>query len=297
MTDLSIATARRAGQMPGWSQPASGGQVLIELVRRWRLIAGIALAVLALGTVYAYRLAPQVYRTHALVMINPQDTSVIDVNSVLSALTRDAQVLNTQAEVLRSRRLIAALVRDLRLVADAEFNPFLERQQTWRGAARSWLEGAGAIRPVADPLSDPQAQETATVTAIMRRIEVAVEPETLVLSVAIGTREAAKSARIVNRLAELYVADQLASKQAATDAASAWLAARVAGLQSDLQRAESRAEAWHAANGSLTETQLTERERQLEAAKARGGDTGTLEVEIGLLSDKLAEGRQLDPRR
>ena len=216
---MSMMTAPAAGQMTGWPRPASGAVVLAVLARRWRLVACVALAVMALGAVYAYRLAPQVYRTHALVMINPQDTSVIDVNSVLSALTRDVQALNTQAEVLRSRRLMQALVRDLNLVADAEFNPVLERRETWRGAARKWFEAGGLIRPVADPFGDPQAQERATVTVLMRRIEVAVEPETLVLSVAIGTNSAAKSAAIVNRLTELYVADQLAQKQRATEAA------------------------------------------------------------------------------
>ena len=295
MTDLTPQmplSARSVGAA------AAGGDVLKEIWRgRW-LVLLVTILALGLGALYAYRLAGPVYRTHTTLMIEAQRTEVIGVESVLSALTRESQVLNTQVEVLRSRRLLSALVGSLNLARDPEFNPGLRNDDSLRGQARRWLEERGLIRPVANPFLRPDAAEAATVNALMRKLEISVEPETLVITIALGSRDAAKSARIVNELASLYVADQLARKQAATDEASAWLASRVAGIEADLRRAEARSAAWKAENGHVSEPRLADLERQLEAAKAQpapqAATVARLTDQIAAMSADLALGRQFD---
>ena len=301
MTELAPQATRSFGPDPGLTAPEPQPDILPELWRRRWTILLVTIVVLALGAAWAYRLAPQVYRTHVLLMINPQETEVINVSSVLSSLTRDSQVLNTQVEVLRSRDLVTHVVRDLELLADPEFNPLAIPRDGARSRLRAWLEAQELIRPVADPFARPGAVEAAVVSAVMRRIEITVQPETLVLSVAIGTRDPDKSAQIVNRLAEHYIADQILQKKQATEEASLWLADRVAGLETDLQRAEARADAWTAANGHVTEARLAEKERQVAALKAlneakapNGSRISALEDEIGSLSAELAQRRQLE---
>ena len=294
VTDIPTATERLA--YPDM-RPAPDPVLSVIWRARRAIVLCVATFVLA-GAFYAYRLAPQIYRTHALVAINAQETRVLGVDTVLSSLTRDAQVLNTQVEMLRSRGLIARLSHDLDLPLDPEFNPAMRPQDGMRARMRDVAERWGLIRPVADPFVSSQAVETASVNAIIRKLDITVEPETLVISVALGTRDPQKSARIVNHLTALYVEDMVARKRAATASATSWLAERVAALEADLSVAEAAADAWTAANGHLAKDRLGDMERQLEALKTQGGAGPQaqilgLEARIAAHSAGLAQGRQL----
>lgn len=218
---------------------------LEELWRgRW-IIALVALTVIGLGGYYAYHVAPLVYRTHAVLMLTPGDRQIIDIGQVVPAIGQDERMLNTQAAVLRSRTLARRVVEQLWLHADPEFNPALhdDRPPGLKDRLRSRLTDLG-IMPEPIPRSNrADAHIDRAVTRLTQKIDVTAQPESLILTVSIGTRNAEKSAEIVNTLAELYVAEQVAARQSATDRASHLLTEKVIGLKSDLEEAEALARA------------------------------------------------------
>ncbi|NNU79061.1 AAA family ATPase [Halovulum dunhuangense] len=239
-----------------------------DLLRGWWRILGCALLGAGLGLAYLAWLATPLYRAQATLLLEPQEPQMIDLGQVLPALGRDPQALNTQLEVLRARLLLAGVVDALALTTDPEFNraigpePLLFRLQ--RMAADK------GIVPAPEPATPgPDAQREATITRLADRLELAVQPESLVFTLAIRTRDAAKSARIVNLLAESYIAEQVRTKLSATDQATGWLAARVTELKSQLEAAESLAQSARSASGILGPEQIAEMERRLTALRAR----------------------------
>lgn len=264
---------------------------------RWRILAVAVLAML-LGAVYAYRIAAPVYRTHATLMLLAQDPQVIDLGRVVPALGRDEPVLNTQAQVLRSRLLVGQLVDQLALAEDPEFNAALRPEPSFsiRKSARGLLEQYNLLPPQPRPAPRPDAARDGAINAVIRRLRIDVAPDSLVFSVSIGTRDAEKSARIVNTLTELYIDDQVAQKLAVTDRATSWLTERVLTLQQDLEEAEALARSARAARGLHSAADLTEMERRLAALRELRDDSApddprraALDIDARVLEARVQE--------
>lgn len=276
---------------------------------RWRILA-IALLAVLVGGLYGYRVAVPVYRTHTTLMLLPQDPEVIDLGRVVPALGRDEQVLNTQAQVLKSRLLVGRLVARLDLIRDPEFNAALRPppEVSPRRFLRRKFEELGVLPPPPAAADRPGAQLDATINAVIRRLRVDIAPESLVFAVSIGTRDPAKSARIVNTLADIYIEDQVAGKLAVTDRATTWLTDRVMSLQQQLEEAEALARSARAARGLHSAGDLAEMERRLAALRelrdtappsgplreSLDVDARVLEAQVQQASRDLVTVRQLE---
>lgn len=210
----------------------------------WRgkavILAAAALAVLV-GGFYAFFVAPPTYRATAVVMLDPREERIVDLESVLSGLSSDTSILNSEVEVLRSRSLLGGVVQALDLVHDPEFNAELRNPSL---IARLKTAIKAVIRvPGPGPLSDAR-QLDAVVSALLHKLTIRNIPQTLVFEITVATQDPEKSARIADQLAAAYIAMQLAVKNEATDQATAWLAERVGALQIELEAAEARAQAF-----------------------------------------------------
>lgn len=236
---------------------------------RFQILA-FALVFAVLGAVYSYYIARPIYRTHATLMLEPQEARVIDIGLVLPGMGRDTQILNTQSQVLMSRALVAKLVDDLDLIQDRQFNPAL-RPPSRLSLRRLYRAGSAYLGiPVRAPRSLTQAQaRDGTTNAVIRALRVTIVPDSLVIEVSVGTNSAQKSAQIVNRLSALYVQEQVTAKQVATEQATQWLTDRVVALEQQLDLAEQRARATRTMRGLPTPEQIAQMERQLEALRLR----------------------------
>ncbi|MHA3914939.1 polysaccharide biosynthesis tyrosine autokinase [Halovulum sp. GXIMD14793] len=237
---------------------------------RWWILLG-ALAGALLGGAYAYRVAVPVYRTHAVVMFDPQEQTVVEMRAILPALGRGETMVTTQVEVLRSRRLLEKLVGDLNLTTDPEFNAYRRSQDGFslRKYIKDHLLDWQLIREVPAPPVTQQTELDATVKGVLRSLTISNLPNSFVFSIAAETRSADKSSLIANRLAEIYIEDQLAAKMEATEQASAWLSGRVVELQADFEAAEHRANALRARIEPDTSDALNDIERRLAALRQR----------------------------
>ena len=276
--------------------PVETGPLVLQLwLGRWRILLA-ALVLATLGAQYAYGVAQPIYRTHVSLMLEPQEAQVIDIGLVLPGLGHDAQILNTQSQVLRSRSLVETLVDDLSLVDDPRFNASLRPPSRFsiRKITAPLLVRAGFPPEEQEPIN-AEAARNSTINTVIRALQVDIVPDSLVVELSIGTPDPDKSARIVNRLAELYVEDQVSAKLEATEQATAWLTDRVAGLEAQLKLAESRARATRTMRGLPTVEQTVQMERQLEAvrsalanARADAGNRAALLAQADDLTQRLA---------
>ncbi|PJE36147.1 chain-length determining protein [Pseudooceanicola lipolyticus] len=248
---------------------------LLSVLWRGKWIIGFitVLAVLA-GGYYAYVAATPLYTAKSVVMLETREERVTDLESVIGGLSGDSSVINSEAEVLRSRSLLKKVVAQLNLERDPEFNADL-RPPEWQDQVKARIRGAIAsllpAGPETTPAVDeyPDAQTEALVNALLARMTVRNIPQSLVFEITVKTEQPQKSARIADKVAELYVLNQIEVKFEATEQATTWLTERVTQLQTELELAESRVKDFTASTALVNAESLQAQERQLKELRDR----------------------------
>lgn len=225
------------------------------------LCAGIAIL---LGGYYAFRQAVPMYRSTAVVALETQEQTVVDIESVLSGVGNDTPAINTQVEVLRSRNLIEKLVQTLSLVEDPEFNSSLRAPNPYHPVVF-----VKSILGIENPERSEQQILDAVIDRTIRQISVSNIRNSLVFSISALTQDPRKSALVANTLAVLYIQDQLDEKFSATEKAVTWLGTKVAELKVDLEQSEVAVKDFNAGTKLVSLEALEGLSRQLKDMRDR----------------------------
>lgn len=268
---------------------------LVAILKRRRgVILGTVLVLTSMAVIVGLQITPK-YTAKALVMIDPRQAKVVDVQAVLQGLGTDAPTVETQVKVLKSRDHVEKVMDSLALFDDAEFNRSIER-----GPASAPLRFGGLAEAVAawlpdewliatglaeEPLPEGAAGRSelarqATLERFDDRFKVTQEGRSYVIGVSFTSVDPQKAARVANRAAELYVEGQRRLKLDATVRASGFLGSRLDDLKADVRRAETAVAEFRKANklvdakgSSLKETQLADLSRELIVARAALAET------------------------
>lgn len=243
------------------------------LWRRKLLIASTTLLAILIGGYYAYAMATPLYRATSVVLLETQQESVLDLQSVVGGLSGDDTEINSQLQVLKSRSLIGKVVDRLDLVSDSEFNGRL-RKASLRDQIKTQVKQLVGL-PDIDPVPSSAQIRSGVVSSLIEQINVSNVPRSLVIEITAETESPEKSALIADTLAELYILNQLQVKFEATEQASAWLSERVAELQVELENAEAAAAEFSASTDLVSMESLQALERQLKDLRDRIADNRT----------------------
>lgn len=272
---------------------------LMELVRtlwrgKWTILLATIIA-LFLGVYYAIGVAEPDYQSRAELTLEVQGGQVLDIESVISGVSTETAALNTEIEILLSRRILGKLVDELALTEDPEFNPNL-RDPSPIAPVTNAIRGliASLTGETAQTASEEDSQEprNKAIDLLRNALTASVRRETYVFTVAATTSDPEKSARIINTLAEIYVQDQVSVKFEATEQAVDWLSQRVIELEQEFQE---RADALTAAR---SETELISPEAleglnvqakdlrdRLEEMRSRASDAEASVTQLQSLTD------------
>ncbi|MDP3738003.1 MAG: polysaccharide biosynthesis tyrosine autokinase [Hyphomonadaceae bacterium] len=295
--------------MPAPSAPEGENAITVQRViravrRRLSLMIAVFLLTFAGVAVWTYQLTPR-YSATARVIANTADQNIIDINAVLSGMPANATVIDTQAEIIRSRTLIEKLVRRLDLMNSPEFN--------WRKAQPSEMDqridaiksfikslipfgGKNAEEetdtgPAVDPAEAERAEVDDVVTAVQSAIDVNRLGSTYIIEISATSGDPKKAALLANSLAEVYLDNQLDTKYEATRNAKEWLDTRVGDLREEVRAAESAVEAHRARTGLLRTGDTTLTEQTIRDLNAQ------LSVAQNDYAEKNARLRNLDAQR
>lgn len=253
--------------------------------RRMGLFTAIAGVIVTLAVLVTFQL-PATYKATASVLIDPRKTEIVDIAAVMSGLTLDSSVIETEAEVMRSRGLAMRVVETLSLYDDPEFNPSLVEPTGFQAltgdikrSLRDVMSVLGPSAPEAGPgLSEDErhAREVqSAVDQLLWRLSVRRSATTYVINITVSSRDPQKASLIANTVAEQYLVDQLESKLEATRRANEWLLERLSGLADEVQAAEAAVEVYRtehnlvdARGSTLTEQQIAELNGQLVIYRA-----------------------------
>lgn len=204
---------------------------------RWTIGICMFLATVV-GGYYAFAVASAQFTATARLVLEQRQNQVVDIDTVLSGVSTDSAALNTELEFIRSRKLIGRVVDDLGLVADPEFNSTLREQPSFsidqaKNKIRGVLLGSSDIQA---PAPTAEKIHENTVNTVRGAVAVSTQRNTYIFMVRATTGSAKTSADIANRLAQVYIDNQIEKKFSATEYAINWLTERISELESELEQ-------------------------------------------------------------
>lgn len=271
----------RSGYYPGYEPGLIDlAEFLRIFQRRAGLLFGTVCFLMAVATVAVFQLAPR-YTASTKVLLDPDKQQVVDIESVVSALTFDNQMVESEIAVIQSRALIAEVIQELELYRRPEFNPAvrarLAAQQEplidWNKVVpRAWLERFLPKKqsvPV-DPAVQAQRERTRVINSVAGGISVKPVGRSRVVDVTFSSGDPALAAAVVNALARNYIVEQLKAKFEGTRQATEWLNDRLGDLRKQVEASEIMVERFRAESGliegrdtSIIAQQITELNTQL----------------------------------
>ncbi len=287
-------------------------RVIRAVRRRLSLMAAVFVLAFAAVALYSFQLKPS-YTATSRVIVNMRNEKVVDIGAVLSGMPANTAVIDTEAEVLRSRSLIGKVVQRLDLTKNPDYNAALRKPSEMSqriDQVKSFIKGLmpfGSKTEVVPPPPAPgspeaiEAEKALTdqvVDSVRSSISVARLGSTYIIEISARSGNAKMAATLANTLSEAYLENQLETKFEATRRAQEWLNDRLSILREELRDAESKVEAHRAASGllrsgdsTLTEQTIREINAQLTQAQA---EYATKNARLQNLDKQMRAGGGID---
>lgn len=291
--------------------------------RKW-MIGLITVAGTAGAYLYGGSVVP-IYNARATLLVDPSNTGIAELEAAGSTVTTDFNAIATQIRLLQSRSYQTRVMEDLGLFEDPEFNSALAGPApepgildnvslqilaeplavltTWLPGdwlPGDWLVGSGAANEQSDILESvaPRIARERALDAFSGSLEVLSDPAAYVINIGFSSPDPEKAARIANRVAEMYVDDQLNNKLFATDRTSSWLQERLAELEIELREAEERVAEFRSTNlvgagqgMTLNQQELSDLNGDLIIAR---GEMSENQAKLRLIRELRSSGQNVD---
>jgi succinoglycan biosynthesis transport protein ExoP len=222
--------------------------------KRHALAAFFIFAFVMVLAIVALAVATPRYSATTTVMIEGRSPQVVKMDSVLPAPPTDQDTVSTEIQVLLSRNLVGAVVHELDLAHDAEFDA--NRPGWLRAVALDAVSFASRFLPqqAADriraeferPALTGQSYEDAVVDLAKRDLSVSAVGRSRAISVTFRSASPVTAEKFVNTLAQRYIESQELLKLTATEDANRRITDKLSGLQQAAAEAAQRAAAFRA---------------------------------------------------
>lgn len=190
---------------------------IVTFIRRhFFTLAGAVAIGAALAVLYVWTSTP-LYTARAQLLIDPNYTQVLQDRR--SEVTLDAAHIQNQIEVIKSDKILMAVIQQLGLLDDPEFQP----------------EPQGDGKPE-QPLSDYQKGRIG-LAKLQSKLDVRRSGVSHVIDISLETKDREKSARIANAIAKAYTTEQVQARAETARQSSEWLESRISRLRTKLDEA------------------------------------------------------------
>ena len=243
------------------------GALFAALKRNWLFIVlgAVLFAVLTWGV--AQFLTPY-YRSEARILIETRESVFTRPNagSENDRPLLDAEAVKSQVELVGSAQVLAKVATDLKLADYAEFYP------KTMSPVKQVLVMLG-LRP--DPRTIPVSEQV--LTRMRENLQIYAVTGSRVIVVEFAAKNPQIAADVANKIANEYIAMQVAAKRQLTGDATGWLAPEIDQLTKKVREAESKIADFRAAtdllntsgNTSLATQQMSDISSELSRLKAQ----------------------------
>ncbi|WP_407119876.1 Wzz/FepE/Etk N-terminal domain-containing protein [Bradyrhizobium sp. STM 3561] len=244
---------------------------LAFLRRRYLMIIVTTVLATAISLLYL-RVTPPTYTAQVQVLLGNPRAQFVQQQSILAEQAFDGTQIETQLQLLKSRATAAAVINQLKLTEDPEFN----------GSGASLLS---LWQPVRTLLSSPPQERQSdahggplesVIDTFLDRLSASRVGYSNVIEISFNSSSASRAAEIVNAVANAYVTDQLEQKFEANRSATSWLRERLHDLDEQALTAQRAVDAYKAQNNIVStdgkpigDQQITDLNARLAAARAQ----------------------------
>ncbi|WP_426230658.1 GumC family protein [Pararhizobium sp. DWP3-4] len=221
---VSLAYPASSGP-PVREKPLDIRQLFRFLISNSLLIFSITALFVALAVVYVTVTSPT-YVSSAQLMLETQKATGADAQRTLA----EESLVEGQMEIMKSGGVLTAVVENMNLSSDAEFQldhlPIADtvRSMLSDPAKRSETPGTTETSP-------EDAQANYTIATLRSRLWIRRVGQSTVIEISAASSDPRKAALIANAVSEQYIAQNVKMKSQAAFQSSEWLAQRVADLQ------------------------------------------------------------------
>ncbi|WAC59172.1 GumC family protein [Brevundimonas sp. SL130] len=230
--------------------------------RRLKLFAAVAALVFLIVAMFTLSETPK-YTATANLQINTRTQEVVDSKAVLSGLTPETSVVDTEVEALKSPELAAAVVDELRLIEDPEFNGRLQTPGLVE-TVKGWF-GLAPDRSAPTTEAGREAERQRVINGVGQRLSARRVGLTYSMNLSFTSESPVKASRIANLLADKYLESQLNRKLDATGQANTFLGSRLNELRQQMQLADAAVSNYRIANNLLSSEGFTLTEQEISA--------------------------------
>ena len=211
-------------------------RALSAVRKRLKLVVALPLVASTLVAALVWSM-PNRFDASAIIQIDPRQKSITKLDTVVSDLKGDQPTVESEVEIVRSRPIILQVIETLNLRNDPEFKEqpllkgLLQRIGFSSGTANDTAPARTLAKPhdqiadilqVDEPGSSRPERDGVAVT-FLEKLKVMRVRNTLLIDIRFSANDAVKAARIANTVAEVYLKDQLDSKNRANATASGLL--------------------------------------------------------------------------
>jgi succinoglycan biosynthesis transport protein ExoP len=258
------------------------GELLAHLAKRSRLIGACVTAALLLAILYIF-LTPAEYLATASLLFDPNANGSLTADTALGRAQPDPNAGENQVRLVFSDNVLRRVVDHENLTTDIEFG------MRPKGLITRLLEALGLRR------TSTEDAITGAITALRDHIYTRRSERSLVIDVGVYAREAAKSARLTDALAQAFIQEGTATRVDFAKQQSDEIRTRLSDLKARIEAAEGRVQRYKAEHSIfdndgkvLTNQQLADAEHDLAQAHLRVVEA---KARLDQLRASLAAGR------
>jgi len=237
------------------------------LRRKWKLMLQITLWCVFLALLLVLILPPR-YRAEMLIIVDPRKTHVTNIEDVISDLPPTSDVIRSEMDIIQSRAVIDRVIAKLGLMEDLDYAPR-------PSLVRSALAFIGLDSDVDESARTVEEKLSEVAEAVKKRLSVDNDGRSVSIELKYRDGDPERAARIVNAIANEYLASQLDIKYNEAQRVNAWLEKRLEALRDEVRAREKAVEDFKEANNlissgdeTVVQQQLTELNKKLSEARA-----------------------------
>jgi succinoglycan biosynthesis transport protein ExoP len=240
----------------------------------WRgkwIILAFFLFFAGVGDFYFRHIAISVYSATAKVALKEQQAEKIltDIESLMPSGPITNSGINTELEVLRSGELVGKLVDSLDLTNDAAINPLLREPRLFSQIRVQLFNLLGVASEKPKTPRSPEEVRSIVLNSVLKTMAFSNTKNTRVINISVTTTDAALSALMANKMATLYIENQIQIKLEALASATEFLSRRTSELKHDFEELKAELANFSSQSELVNPTVLKSQEIQLRDLRTR----------------------------
>ena len=211
----------------------------IDLLAYWHVInrykwwiGGFAAIVCLMTYVVTAAMTP-VYEATATMLIESKQANIVSIEQVYGLDSSSRDYLETQFEIMGSRKISETVARDLHLDLLAEYDPSSRKKLGWR----SFIP---FLPKDAEKPTTEEEKWRSIVKQFQRNLKIEPVRNTQLVRIRYYDQDPALAARIANAVGNAYIESVLQGQLDMTEKANSWLTKKLEGLRKNLESSENQ---------------------------------------------------------